>query len=504
MKKVLLCAFALLLCSCSANPPADTTDIPQTTEPAATEEVIQLTEIDNGMAYNNSYYTNNLCDGTADPFILQHNGIYYLYCTGGSQYHVRKSTDLIHWTKQDTPILKLSDTGWAKQKGWAPEMYEYNGKFYFIFSAMGEQYHSIDIAVCDTPDGKFKTLNYGKPFFSPDFSVIDASLFFDDDGRIYFYFSKDCSTNVVNGKKTSQTWGVELKSDLSGMIGEPILISTPEYDWELKSGNTLWNEGPVVFKENGTYYLLYSANYYVSEHYSVGYATSDNPLRFFDKTKDSRILSGNGDTVTGPGHCNILRSPDGTEIYVVYHVHTVPPNTDKGRSLAIDKLIIREDGTLAVDGPSEVRRPVPSGVNGYYKVTDGFTYTVNGEKAEFPSKCGAKYLFDGNAMARMSEIASFDEGGSIKITMDQPTDVKCMYIYPSQYGEYAPDSCDVIINGQYVISGLKFRGDDGAPITASFRYLPDGTLIESIEVVLHLKDGNSYAALAEIVMQTKK
>ena len=133
-----------------------------------------------------------------------------------------------------------------------------------------------------------------------------------------------------------------------------------------------------------------------------------------------------------------------------------------------------------------------------------FTYTVNGEKAEFPSKCGAKYIFDGNAMARMSEIASFDEGGSIKITMDQPTDVKCMYLYPSQYGEYAPDGCEVIINGQYVISGLKFRGDDGAPITVSFRYLPDGTLIESIEVVLHLKDGNSYAALAEIVMQTKK
>ena len=504
MKKAFLFVLALLMCSCSANTPAETTETPDTTDPVVTEEVIELTEIDNGMPYTNSYYTNKLCDGTADPFILKHGDMYYLYCTGGSHYLVRKSRDLINWTKQDTPILRLSETGWAKEKGWAPEMYEYNGKFYFIFSATGEKYHSIDIAVCDTPDGKFKTLNHGKPFFSPDFSVIDASLFFDDDGRIYFYYSKDCSTNVVNGKKTSQTWGVEVKSDFSGIIGEPILISTPEYDWELKSGNTLWNEGPVVFKENSTYYLLYSANYYVSQYYSVGYATSDTPLRFFDKTKDSRILSGNGDTVTGPGHCNILRSPDGSEIYVVYHVHTVPPNTDKGRSLAIDKLIIREDGTLAVDGPSEVRRPVPSGVNGYYKVTSGFTYTGTGEKAEFPSKCGIDYLFDGDAMARMSNIYSVDEGGSVKITMDEPKSIASVYIYPSKYSKYCPDSCDVIINGKYIIKELKFRGDDGAPVNAALRYLPEGTAVESIEIVLHLKEGNSYAALAEIVMQTKE
>lgn len=499
--------IALTLCSCSANPPADTTaqtdPAEETTAADTTEEVIPLTTIDNGMMFNNSYYTNNLTDGTADPFILKHGDTYYLYCTGGSQYKVRTSKDLVHWTVQSTPILKLSDTGWAKEKGWAPEMYEYNGKFYFIFSAKGEKYHSIDIAVCDTPNGVFKTLNHGKPFFSPNFSVIDASLFFDDDGRIYFYYSKDCSTNIVNGKKTSQTWGVEVKPDFSGIIGEPILISTPEYDWELKSGNTLWNEGPVVFKQNGTYYLLYSANYYVSQYYSVGYATSDTPLRFFDKTKDSRILSGNGDTVTGPGHCNILRSPDGTEIYVVYHVHTVPPNTDKGRSLAIDRLVVREDGTLAVDGPSEVKRPLPSGANGYFHLNGGFTYVGSGEKAEFASKSDIKYLFDGIANSRLTDIYSLDEGGYVEIKTDKPENIVSVWVYPSSYEGYRPDSVDVIINGQYVIEGLKFRGDAGNPVVANLRYLPEGTLVESIKIVAHLADGNDYAAFSEIIMVTK-
>ena len=494
--------LACMLAGCGTGTTAETTAA-DTTVADTTEEVIPMTEIDNGLAQSKSYYTNKLCDGTADPFILEHDGTYYLYCTGGSKYYVRTSKDLVHWTKQETPILQLSETGWAKEKGWAPEVYEYNGKFYFIFSAKGEEYHSIDIAVCDTPNGKFKTLQRGKPFYSPEFSVIDASLFFDDDGRIYFYYSKDNSTNYVDGKRTSQTWGVEVKSDFSGMIGEPILISTPEYAWELKSGSVVWNEGPVVFKEKGKYYLLYSANYYVSEHYSVGYATSDSPLRFFDKTKDSRILAGNGETVTGPGHCNILRSPDGTEIYVVYHVHTVPPNTDKGRSLAIDRLIVHDDGTLSIDGPSEVRRPLPSGLNGYYHLHDGFTYSGTGEKAELPSRCGVEYLFDGNAMDRITSIFSVDEGGTVEVKMDKPENVTAVWIYPALYEDYYPGSVDVVINGQYIIKDLVFRGTAGNPVVVNLTNLPEGTLVESVELTIHLAEGKQYAALSEVMFITK-
>ncbi|MBR5538808.1 MAG: family 43 glycosylhydrolase, partial [Clostridia bacterium] len=220
-----------------------------------------MTEIANGILSRSSYYQNNLANNAADPFILEHDGTYYLYATGGSRFTVRKSENLLNWSAESEPIIFLSDTTWAVDCGWAPEIYEYNGKFYFIFSARNEnQIHCIDIAVCDTPDGKFVPLS-DKPFFAPGYSVIDASLLFDDDGRIYLYYSKDCSTNKIGDKKVSQTYGVEVKKDFSGIIGEPVLISTPTYDWELKSGNTLWNEGPVVFKENGVYYLLFSANF---------------------------------------------------------------------------------------------------------------------------------------------------------------------------------------------------------------------------------------------------
>lgn len=487
---ILLACFALV--GCNKQEKANNTTTAKT-----------YTEIENGRTRPGYYYTNYITTGAADPFILEHDGIYYLYSTGGSKFTVRTSLDLCFWTAQSEPVISLSDLGWAKDKGWAPEMYEYNGKFYMIFSACShEGIHSIEIAVCDTPNGKFKPLKPGEPFYSIEgYSLIDGSLFFDDDGRVYMYYSKDCSTNTVKGKRTSQTWGIELEPDFSGTIGEPVLISTPEQDWELKSGNPLWNEGPVVFKDNGTYYLLYSANFYQSEYYSVGYATSDEPLKFFEKPRDAKLLAGNGKTVTGPGHCNILRSPDGKEMYVVYHVHTVPPTTEHGRSLAIDRLVIREDGSLAIDGPSETRRPLPSGVNGYYHISE-FTYEGSGENAEFAKKSDIANLFDGICKGGFEGIYSLGDGGSISVKLDEPAALSTVIVYPSTYEEYVPGKMDIVINDEYIIKDLKFAGSPGNPAVVSLANLPEETMVESLKFTLNTAEGLEYAALTEIVMVT--
>lgn len=471
-------------------------------EDEATET--ELVEIKNGLALPGYYYENNLADNAADPFILYADGTYYLYCTGGSRFSVRQTDYLSIFPTESKVVLELSSLSWARDNGWAPEVYAHGGMYYMIFSARGNNdLYAIDIAVSNTPDGKFVPLST-KPFFAPDYSVIDASLFFDDDGRIYMYYSKDNSTNTVNGKRTSQTYGIEIKKDFSGVIGEPVLISTPEQNWELKSGSVLWNEGPVVFKENGIYYLLYSANYYVSEHYAVGYATSTVPLAKFEKPKNARILCGNGDTVTGPGHCNILRSPDGSELYMVYHVHTVPPDTKNGRSLALDRLVIRADGSLAVDGPSETRRPLPSGVNGYFHIQDGFTAIGEGEKAEFSSLSSVEALFDGIAKASFEGIYSMGEGGNVTITLDTPTALTALMIYAPTLEEYVPATVDVEINGSYILRGLKSSSLLGNPITATLSGLPEGTKVETVKITVHLAEGKNYAALSEIVMITAR
>ncbi|MBQ4150843.1 MAG: glycoside hydrolase family 43 protein [Clostridia bacterium] len=449
-----------------------------------------IIELENNTSTVGYSYQNKITGDAADPFILEYAGTYYLYSTGSTALYVRTSKDLVNWTKQDEPIFRLSsDTSWAKHKAWAPEVYEYEGKFYLIFSAEGHNgIHSVELAVCDTPNGAFKPVKGGRnAFYSPEYSVIDGSLFFDDDGRVYMYYSKDCSTNKIGEKNVSQSYGIELKPDLSGTIGEPVLISTPEKPWELKSGSWLWNEGPVVFKANGIYYLLYSANYYQSEHYSVGYATSDSPLKKFEKSDDACILKGNGKTVTGPGHCNILRSPKDNEIYVVYHVHTVPPNTDNGRSLAMDRLIINKDGTLRIDGPSEIRRPLPSGVFGFTHITDGFTSTKD-----------TSVLFDGIAESD-TEVLVIDNG-EIEFKFDTPKDLYAVMIYSVQNDIYTSERVDVEINGKYAINdcGQIMYQDQFA--LAGLSNMPEGEKVETLKIKVST---SGKAALSEIVFIEK-
>ena len=482
--KTLLCIslIALPLFACGGNTPAETT----------VEDTVM--EIENVQSFVGYTYQNKIVDGIADPFILEHRGTYYLYCTGGSAFYVRTSKDLVTWEKQSEPILRLTDTSWAKEKGWAPEMYEYNGKFYFIFSAADENgIHCIDIAVCDTPNGHFKPL-FKQAFYTPGYSVIDASLFFDDDGRVYMYYSKDNSTNYVDGKRTSQTWGIELEKDLSGTIGEPVLISTPYQSWELKSGSVLWNEGPVVFKENGVYYLLYSANYYAYGDYSVGYATSDTPLAYFTKPDDACILTRVGDTVTGPGHCNILRSPDGTELYMVYHVHTKAPDVNGGRSLAIDRIIFNADGSISVDGPSTNRRPLPSGACGYYHVKDGYTVSANVDTSA---------LFDGIATVQDDVMCFMQSGESVEIKFDTPENLYALMIYSSPLSTYTPESITVEVNGKYVITDCTTPIYGGEISLATFENLPADTLVETIKITPIAKDGTENVILSEVVMITK-
>lgn len=79
-------------------------------------------------------------------------------------------------------------------------------------------------------------------------------------------------------KHESHLYVAELNDDLVSFKNEPLLISKPDQKWELYSGpEWLWNEGPFVLKRNDKYYLMYSANFYASNIYSVGYAVAKNP-----------------------------------------------------------------------------------------------------------------------------------------------------------------------------------------------------------------------------------
>jgi xylan 1,4-beta-xylosidase len=149
---------------------------------------------------------------------------------------------------------------------WAPEIHFVRGN-YFICLSMAPSGTSILKSSTGKPEGPYIHA------FSPEKQVtggIDATLFEDDDGKVYF------------------TWGsatqiVEMKEDMSGFAGDfrRVVLEgpdhTPAHHAEKCVGrgmNDLGHEGATLFKANGKYYLGAADSY--EGRYSTCLAISDN------------------------------------------------------------------------------------------------------------------------------------------------------------------------------------------------------------------------------------
>ena len=322
-----------------------------------------------------------------DPYILKaSDGNYYMVGTGGVKdgFKMYSSSDLKKWKDEGRIYRGNSTDSWDIANFWAPELYEYNGRFYLLFSADWRENPTnelenfrIGVAVSDSPAGPFTDL-LNRPVFDPGYPVIDGNLLFEN-GKVYLYFSRCCYKNPVESEvadwarakgmfneiEESWVYGVEMNPDFSGIIGEPQLLLRPpvsmvdpQSEWESRSVtsgeiNRRWTEGSFIFKKNEVYYLMYSANYFGGKNYAVGYATSVSPLGPFKKAGNNPVLEKNvekGGIVTGTGHNSVTVSPDGKNMLCVYHGRT--SKTGNKRVVFIDPMEVLDDGTLVVHGPT--------------------------------------------------------------------------------------------------------------------------------------------------------
>lgn len=315
-------------------------------------------------------------------------GTGYMYGTGNGArngFVAYSSKDLKSWKREGQVYYGENENGWAEHSYWAPEVYERNGKYYLFYSAQWKENPNrelenfkIGVAVADQPTGPFIDLRKS-PIFDPGYPIIDANVWFADDGKVYLYYSRCCYKHAVQSEvadwarkkgwfdeiEESWVYGVEMKPDFSGIIGEPVLLlrppvkmNDPQADWESRSVtskevNRRWTEGSYIFKKDDTYYMMYSANFFGGKNYAVGYATSKHPLGPFTKAANNPVLEKNtasGGIVTGTGHNSVTWSPDGKTMLCVYHGRT--NKTGDERVVFIDEMYITKDGQLKVNGPT--------------------------------------------------------------------------------------------------------------------------------------------------------
>lgn len=491
----------------------------ETTTATTEREMNELIDIANSRQNGADYFVSpyRQISHIGDPYVLydEATGKYYMYCTGG-KFRCWSSDTFKSW-KELGDAYTETEKSFGTQNYWAPEVYKWNGAYYMVYSAARKVEgslsstglrHSIGLAKADSPAGPFTDV-YDHPLFAPDYSVIDASLLFDDDGKIYLYYARDCSENVVDGKKTSQVYGIELASDLSGTVGEPVLLATPTAAWELKSGSTVWNEGPCVFKQNGTYYLLFTANYYASASYSVGYATASSPLGAYTKAAENPVLIGDGKKTSGTGHCSVTRSPDGSEMYIVYHSHadvTQTTNPVANRTPCFDRLVIRPDGSLAVSGPSIYMQPIPSGANGLYKKQSGVTVTSG-----YPTLNGSpENLLDGIVTGRLgdTDLYRFEvtADGCITLEFDAAIELSALWIWGTEHAALSPKSVSAVLDDTYHLRAKTFSTLEGqSPVVLTCGNLPAGTRTKTVQLLFEAADAaDGTAAICEITIVAKQ
>lgn len=152
---------------------------------------------------------------------------------------VMKSKDLVHWETASYVFDKLEDTpkydmidGTVYGRGqWASSIRYHKGMYYVLFSPNDIPYRSYIYSSKNPDNDPWRLVSRTVHFH-------DASLFFDDDGRVYVFYG----TGELR----------ELNDDLSGVKEDGIHMKIFERD----ATETGLLEGSQVIKHNGKYYLL--------------------------------------------------------------------------------------------------------------------------------------------------------------------------------------------------------------------------------------------------------
>jgi beta-xylosidase len=310
------------------------------------------------------------------------------------KYHVFSSDNMVDWVDEGE-ILSADDVPWGRPEGgfmWAPDAAYKDGRYYFYFPHPSETNWNnswkIGVATSDKPAADFTVKGYIKGL--PGDSLIDPSLFLDDDGTYYLY--------AGGGGKS---FGVKMADDMMSIDGQPKRFA------ELED----FHEASWVFKREGIYYLMYADNH--SGGNQMRYATSDNPLGpwtnrgvLLDPVKNS-----------GTTHGSIVQFKGNW--YLFYHNAEISSNGTL-RSVCVDQVLFNKDGTIqkinqTTEGVPSVG-PSSKATEVKYRDLVGETFEKYTAKSEYPVN-GDHVSVGGGASRKNASIENMhNEGAYIELT----------------------------------------------------------------------------------------
>lgn len=220
-----------------------------------------------------------------DPFILPHEGVYYLFgtraatCWGEADgFDGYRSVDLSEWDGPFEVFHRPADF-WADKNYWAPEVHFHNGHFYMFatFNSVALDKKGTMILIADAPLGPYRLHSEGK-ITPEEWNCLDGTFYLSRDRTPYMVFSHEW-TDTGDGEICS----IPLTADLRRPAGEPrcLFRASMGKPWvrgikhRSRPDPVYVTDGPFLFRgDAGELLMLWSS--FGESGYAEALARSDN------------------------------------------------------------------------------------------------------------------------------------------------------------------------------------------------------------------------------------
>lgn len=291
-----------------------------------------------------------------DPSICRVNDDYYMVTSSFTWYPgipVYHSKDLVNWEiigyALDRPDM-INMNGLDDNDGiWAVTIRYYDGVFYLITTAnkCGGNFYMT----ARNPKGP-----WSNPVWLKDAPGIDASLFWDGNGKCYY------TGNTWDFKSQwpaqCAIWMQELNLVEGKLIGKRRFLTYGH------AGNAMYTEGPHIYKINGKYLLL-TAEGGTGYNHAVTVHHSDSLWGPYTADKVNPVLThrhlGSNYSIQNVGHADLVKTRNGDWYAVTLGIRKVNGYAPLGRETFLCKVEFENDTPIFNPGYgivlSEQKRP---------------------------------------------------------------------------------------------------------------------------------------------------
>ncbi len=198
----------------------------------------------------------------------------------------------------------------------------------------------------------------GKVAASIDRWAIDGNVFFYNKQQYMIWSGWEGDTNTQQNiyiAKMSNPWTIE---------GNRVLLSQPDYNWEMQGDlndevnppHVNVNEGPQFLQHGKDAFIIYSASGCWTDFYALGMLrlTGKDPMvpQNWTKSEQPIFAKSEANGVYAPGHNSFFKSPDGKEDWILFHANDNPgEGCGNKRSPRMQKISWNKNGTPNLGTP---------------------------------------------------------------------------------------------------------------------------------------------------------